>query len=103
MAKVLSEGLIKDAYFKSKDFFLFKSDCLEFLKKIPENSIDMVPADPLYNLSNGGFTVQAGRRVSVNKGDWDKSDGVENDFDFHTQWLEECRRVLKSKRSLLWI
>jgi site-specific DNA-methyltransferase (adenine-specific) len=38
------------------------------MSKIPENSIDMIFADPQYNLSNGGFTVHAGKRVSVNKG-----------------------------------
>ena len=34
---------------------------------------DMVFADPPYFLSNGGLTVENGKVVSVNKGDWDKS------------------------------
>ncbi|MDR2063832.1 MAG: hypothetical protein LBQ02_03545 [Candidatus Nomurabacteria bacterium] len=93
MGKVLSKGLIGGTYFKTDDFVLFKNDCIELLKQIPENSIDMIFADPPYNLSNGGFTVHAGKRVSVNKGKWDESKGVENDFAFHTEWLEECRQV----------
>lgn len=65
-------------------------------------SIDMIFADPPYNLSNNGFTVHAGRRVSVNKGAWDKSKGVEADFDFHLAWIQTCRRVLKQSGTI-WI
>jgi len=102
MGKVLNQSLLKSAYYKANDFMLFKNDCLDLLKQIPENSIDMIFADPPYNLSNGGFTVHAGKRVSVNKGKWDESKGVKNDFAFHTQWLEECRRVLKPNGTI-WV
>ncbi|MFI5056834.1 MAG: hypothetical protein ACHQLQ_01505, partial [Candidatus Acidiferrales bacterium] len=54
---------------------IYQGDCLEILEKIPENSVDLVFADPPYFLSNGGITCHAGRMVSVNKGDWDKSRG----------------------------
>ena len=53
---------------------------------IPAESIDLIFADPPYNLSNGGFSCHAGKRVSVNKGKWDKSQGVEKDF--HFDWIE---------------
>jgi len=102
MGKVLNKGLLGSAYYKADDFMLFKENCIEFLKQIPENSIDMIFADPPYNLSNGGFSVHAGKRVSVNKGDWDESNGVENDYDFHTQWLAECKRVLKP-HGTIWV
>ena len=69
---------------------------------LPENSVDMIFADPPYNLSNGGFSVHAGRMVSVNKGDWDKSRGFEDDYDFHHRWIEACRRVLKP-HGTLWV
>jgi site-specific DNA-methyltransferase (adenine-specific) len=62
----------------------------------------MIFADPPYNLSNGGFTVHAGRMVSVNKGDWDKTEGFEDDYRFHYSWLTACRRVLKS-HGTLWV
>lgn len=62
----------------------------------------MIFADPPYNLSNGGFTVHAGKRVSVNKGEWDKSSGVDADFTFHVQWIKECYRVLKPNGTL-WV
>jgi site-specific DNA-methyltransferase (adenine-specific) len=60
-------------YYKYSDFSLFHGNCLDILAEIPENSVDMIFADPPYLLSNGGFTVHAGRRVSINKGEWDKS------------------------------
>ena len=47
----------------------------------------MAFADPPYLLSNGGFTVHAGRRVSVNKGEWDKSNGLKKDFGFHYEFV----------------
>ncbi|MFZ5390828.1 MAG: DNA-methyltransferase, partial [Patescibacteria group bacterium] len=89
-------------YFQKNGFKLYKGNCLDILKKLPENSVDMIFADPPYNLSNGGFTVHAGRRVSVNKGDWDKSNGLKKDFEFHLEWIQACRRVLKPEGTI-WI
>lgn len=89
-------------YFSEDNFALYQGDSLELLNKLPENSVDMIFADPPYNLSNGGFTVHAGKRVSVNKGDWDKSRGLDEDFAFHQKWIEACRRVLKPNGTI-WI
>jgi len=91
-----------ETYFQDKDFTLVHGDSIELMKQIPENSVDMIFADPPYNLSNGGFTVHAGKRVSVHKGDWDKSEGASSDFAFHTRWLEECHRILKPAGTL-WV
>ena len=46
---------------------IYQGDCLEILAAIPENSIDLIFADPPYFLSNDGITCHAGRMVSVNK------------------------------------
>lgn len=91
-------------YFRSEDdnFTLYQGDCLEVLKKCPDNYFDMIFADPPYMLSNGGFTVHAGKRVSVNKGAWDVSNGAERDFEFHRAWIKACRRVLKPGGTI-WI
>ena len=89
-------------YFADKDFVLYNGDCLNVLAQLPENSIDMVFADPPYLLSNGGFTVHAGKMVSVNKGDWDKSNGLEKDFEFHLEWIKAVKRILKPSGTL-WI
>lgn len=90
------------SYFKAQDFELYLSDCIKFLNSIPDNSVDMIFADPPYMLSNGGFTVHAGKRVSVHKGNWDISNGLKKDFEFHLKWIEACRRVLKPEGTL-WI
>jgi len=62
----------------------------------------MIFADPPYNLSNGGITCHAGRMVSVNKGDWDKSNGIDKDHEFVIDWLTACRRVLKDDGTI-WV
>ncbi len=89
-------------YFRYDDFSLYQADCMEFMESLPENSIDMIFADPPYNLSNGGFTCYAGKRVSVNKGKWDISKGIEEDFRFHYNWITACKRILKPNGSI-WI
>jgi site-specific DNA-methyltransferase (adenine-specific) len=89
-------------YFIGDNFVLYHGDSFELLKELPENSIDMIFADPPYNLSNGGFTCHAGRAVSVNKGEWDKSNGPEKDFDFHLSWITACRKLLKPNGTI-WI
>jgi len=89
-------------YFKDKDFELYLQDSISFLRGLPANSVDMIFADPPYNLSNGGFTVQSGRMVSVNKGEWDVSKGVDQDYIFHKNWITECYRVLKPNGTI-WV
>ncbi len=81
---------------------IFLDDSLKVLEELPSDSVDMIFADPPYNLSNDGFTCHAGRAVSVNKGGWDKSRGVEADFEFHKEWVEACRKVLKPNGTI-WV
>ena len=91
------------AFFKSKshDFNLVKGDCVKILSEL-DFAFDMIFADPPYFLSNGGFSVQSGKQVSVNKGDWDKSQGFEKDNDFNRKWLSVCRERLK-ENGTIWI
>ena len=79
---------------------LYTADTLAFLESLPENSVDCVWTDPPYLLSNDGVTCVAGRRVSVNKGDWDQSQGIELDHEFNRSWLAECHRVLKPEGTI---
>lgn len=99
--KILS-SVKTEPYYKKDNFVLYQEDCLKILEQLPENSIDMVFADPPYLLSNGGFSVHAGKRVSVDKGDWDKSNGLKKDFEFHLEWIQAVKRVLKPSGTL-WI
>ena len=75
---------------------------IEVLEKLPPRSVDLIFADPPYHLSNGGTTCQAGRRVRVDKGEWDPSRGVEADHAFQRDWLQACRRVLKPSGTI-WV
>ncbi len=70
-------------YFSQSNFTLYLVSCLDFLNEMQENSVDMIFADPPYLLSNGGFTCQNGKMVSVDKGQWDVSNGLKKDFEFH--------------------
>ena len=88
-------------YYQEEMFSLYHGSCLEILKSLPENSVDMIFADPPYNLSNGGFSVHSGRQVSVHKGDWDKSSGVEEDFAFHLDWIKSLSPGLQARRNYL--
>jgi len=96
------EFIMLTPYYDKKGFTLYLGDAIELLKEFPKNHFDMVFADPPYFLSNDGFTCHAGRRVSVNKGKWDKSKGIDEDFKFHTKWIKAVRRVLKPEGTL-WI
>jgi len=81
---------------------IFQGDCLEILAKIPEECVDLIFADPPYFLSNNGITCHAGRMVSVNKGDWDRSRGADANHEFNRQWLAACQRVLKPNGTI-WV
>ena len=100
--KKILNSIKQKPYFSKGDFVLYKNDCLKLLAQLPENSIDMIFADPPYFLSSGSFTCQNGRMVSVKKGDWDLSNGLSRDFEFHLEWTQACHRVLKPNGTI-WI
>lgn len=90
-------------FFKSSDnsFTLLCGDCVEILPKF-EFNFDMIFADPPYFLSNDGISIQSGKIVSVNKGEWDKSQGIEKDNEFNYNWLKAVREKLKDNGTI-WI
>lgn len=81
---------------------LYQGDSLDLMAKIRPESIDCIWTDPPYFLSNGGATNIGGKRVNVNKGDWDRSRGVEEDHTFHLRWLSACWRVLRPAGTI-WV
>ncbi|ASW43903.1 MULTISPECIES: DNA-methyltransferase [Eubacteriales] len=89
-------------YIDEKNYKLLLGDCIKELKKMESKSIDMIFADPPYKLSNDGITCKSGKMESVNKGEWDKSLGVELDYKFNMKWLKACDRVLKDNGTM-WI
>ncbi|HXE90396.1 MAG TPA: site-specific DNA-methyltransferase [Terriglobales bacterium] len=81
---------------------VFQGDALELLAAIPNDSVDLIFADPPYFLSNGGISCHAGRMVSVNKGSWDRSRGPDGNHEFNLRWLGQCQRILK-KNGSIWV
>lgn len=81
---------------------LHNVDCLEFMGSLPADSVDCIWTDPPYLLSNDGITCVAGKMVKVNKGEWDRSRGVDLDHEFNRTWLAACHRVLKPSGAI-WV
>ena len=63
---------------------------------------DMIFAAPPYFLSNGGISLQSGKVVCVDKGDWDKGKSQEDMMAFNMEWLRLCRDKLKDNGTI-WI
>jgi len=79
---------------------LILGNCLVELKKLEAESVDLIFADPPYNLSGENhLTVHAGKPVKLDKGDWDKIDNI---HEFNLKWIKECIRVLKPQGTI-WI
>ena len=90
-------------YYRSvnRDFTLLHGDCLELLGKF-DFKFDMIFADPPYFLSNDGISFQAGKVVSVNKGEWDRGKSPAEINEFNMRWLSLCRDKLKDNGTI-WI
>ncbi len=90
-------------YYKSPnhDFNLICGDTFELLPQF-NFKFDMIFADPPYFLSSGGISVQSGKVVCVDKGDWDKSMSQDDINAFNLKWLSLCREKLKDNGTI-WI
>ena len=78
-------------------------DCVEELQKLPSKSIDLVFADPPYNLQLANELYRPNNsRVDGVDNDWDKFSSFESYDCFTRDWLTACRRVLKPDGSL-WV
>ena len=79
---------------------LYNADCLDILKTIKPNSVDLIFADPPYFLSNGGLSIHSGKIVSVNKGDWDDKNNYQDHLKFTKEWLTLAKNILKENGSI---
>jgi modification methylase len=82
---------------------LFHGDCAEVLATLPENSVDLIFADPPYNLQlqNDLYRPNLSKVDAVDDG-WDKFASFAEYDRFTHAWLSACRRVLK-ETGTLWI
>ena len=92
-----------ESYFTSenKDFLLAHGDTFKLLPEF-NFKFDMIFADPPYFLSGGGISLQSGKVVCVDKGDWDKPKSPEEMKQFNMDWLALCREKLKDNGTI-WI
>jgi modification methylase len=78
-------------------------DCLAELSKLPSESVDLVFADPPYNLQLAGDLLRPNNtRVDGVDDEWDKFQDFSAYDSFCRAWLQECRRVLKPNGAL-WV
>ncbi len=91
------------SYYKSpnRDFTLLEGDCTNLLPQF-NFKFDMIFADPPYFLSKDGFSIQSGKIVSVNKGEWDKGGTAESIHTFNLRWIALCREKLKDDGTI-WV
>ena len=82
---------------------ILQGDCIEKMARLPDRSIDMIFADPPYNLQLGGdlFRPEGGRVDAVDD-EWDKFESLAAYDNFTRDWLEQARRVLKDDGTI-WV
>lgn len=83
------------------DFTLAQGDSFKLMSNF-DFKFDMIFADPPYFLSGGGISMQSGKVVCVDKGDWDKPKSQEDMMEWNRHWLSLCREKLKENGSI-WI
>ncbi|WP_407985156.1 site-specific DNA-methyltransferase [Pontixanthobacter aestiaquae] len=82
---------------------ILSGDCVEAMRSIPDASIDLVFADPPYNLQLGGdLNRPDGSAVDAVTDDWDQFDSFKIYDDFTKAWLTEAKRILKPDGAL-WV
>lgn len=82
---------------------IVKGDTVNVLKEIPSNSIDLIFADPPYNLQLRDELWRPNQtKVDAVTDDWDKFSSFEEYDEFSKNWLVECKRILK-KDGAIWV
>jgi modification methylase len=82
---------------------ILPGDCIAAMRSLPDNCVDLVFADPPYNLQLGGdLNRPDGSHVDAVTNDWDRFASFADYDAFTRDWLTECRRVLKPDGAL-WV
>lgn len=77
---------------------IIHGDCIEEIKKIPDNSVDLIFADPPYylQLPKGKRLKRAdGSEIIPVDNEWDSFESYEHYDSFTHAWISECQRILK--------
>ena len=82
---------------------IIEGECVDVLSRLPDKSVDLVFADPPYNLQLGGGLTRPDQSAVDGVDDaWDRFDSFDAYDLFTHQWLTECRRVLKDDGAI-WV
>lgn len=85
-----------------KDVIL-KGNCIDIMKGLPARSVDLIFADPPYNLQlNGELHRPNNTKVDAVDDDWDKFDSLAAYDQFTREWLSAARRILKDDGAI-WV
>lgn len=105
ITKTMKEG--EDLELKSNK--LYYKDCVSGMKEIPDSSVDLIIADPPYNLSKGSaLKWDNSKKLNGFGGDWNKvmvnwdNMSFQDYWDFTHAWLGEAKRILKPTGSI-WV
>jgi modification methylase len=80
---------------------ILMGDCIAEMARLPDKSVDMIFADPPYNLQLGGDLFRPeGSRVDAVDDEWDKFDSLAAYDNFTREWLAEARRILKDNGTI---
>lgn len=74
---------------------IINADCLEILKNLPDNSVDLVLTDPPYIMNNYGGQVKADKAFARKLTTKKHIDFICNDFDFEqvaNEWIRVCKK-----------
>ncbi len=82
---------------------VINGNCIDVLKTMPENSIDLIFADPPYNMQLQSELYRPNNtKVNAVNDEWDKFNSFSEYDKFSLTWLSECKRVLK-KNGAIWV
>ena len=82
---------------------IIKGDSLKELKKIPDETFDLIFADPPYNLQLQNSLIRPDRsKVDAVNDKWDQFESFKTYDEFTNEWLSECKRILK-KNGSIWV
>ena len=82
---------------------IFKGNCIKIMSGLPENSVDLIFADPPYNLQLGGDLHRPDNsKVNAVDDQWDKFSSFSAYDKFTQEWLKAARRILKPNGAL-WV
>ena len=82
---------------------VIEGDCIQAMRALPANSVDLIFADPPYNLQlKGELHRPNNSRVDAVDDAWDKFDSFAAYDRFTREWLEQARRVLKPNGAI-WV